>query len=147
MSISESALAVTKTMMGQSPPRLAHQDPSPRAIETVQRVCLEQSKYWRCMAPAAYHTKPLYSEATRLHDVVRSHQAQELHRKHKMIMLPLLEDRASASFANQALSTPDFHTANKLMFFIHDAPEVLTNLQSHDTRLALHESYMVRINL
>ncbi|CCG80536.1 Histone deacetylase clr3 [Taphrina deformans PYCC 5710] len=142
VSISDSALAVTKTMMGQSPPRLPRVDPSPRAIETVQRVCLEQSKYWRCMAPMAYHQKPLYASATRLHDVVRTYQAQELHRKHKMVILPLLEDRASASFVNQALSTPDFHTTDKLMFCIHDAPAVLSNLQPLGAQMSLHESYM-----
>lgn len=141
-SISVSALAVTKTLMGEAPPRLSNSEPSPRALETVHRVCLEQSKYWRCMAPLAFNHIPPVGGSTRLHDVVRSYQAQNLRSEFNMIPLPLLEDRASASFENQALSTTNFHTASTLIFYIHDAPEIWTNPSADQSRLSLHESYM-----
>lgn len=142
-SISESALAVTKTLMGEPPARFDDRTPSPRAVETLHRVCLEQSKYWHCMRPLAFNNKPIYKTSTRLHDVVRSYQAQELRKKYKMTTLPLLEDRSSASFENQALATSDFHSRENLLFFIHDAPEVLSNPHASENRLLLHDTYMV----
>ena len=140
--ISDSALGVTKTMMGDAPPRLNNRDPSPRAIETVHTVCLEQSKYWKCMAPMAFNHKPIFAQSARLHDVVRSYQAHNLQKKYNMIPLPLLEDRASASFADQAFSTANLHTAETLLFYIHDAPEIWVNATPDHARISLHDSYV-----
>lgn len=63
-----------------------------------------------------------------------------------MIPLPLLEDRASASFENQALSTPDFHSAETLLFFIHDAPDVWSNPHPNHNRIQLHDSFLVSVH-
>ena len=49
--ISKSALAVTRTLMGEPPDRLHATQPTKSAQETVERVRHIQSKYWRCLNP------------------------------------------------------------------------------------------------
>lgn len=93
----------------------------------------------------AFVNNPIYKNGTRLHDVVRSYQAEELKRRYGMTVLDLLEDRASKSFKNQALCTQNFHTAETLLFFIHDEPEVLYNPQATKDRLDLANSLMVHL--
>lgn len=50
-SISKSALAVTRTLMGEPPDRLSNVTASKLAVETVELVKREQSKYWQCLYP------------------------------------------------------------------------------------------------
>lgn len=129
--------------MGYAPPRLEDREPSPRAVEAVHRVALEQSKYWRCMAPKAFSGRPSHvTQPVRLHDIVRGHQARALRDKWGLVPLPLLEDRASASFRDQALSTRDFHVSDTLVYFIHEAPDVYSNPSAAADKLSLHETFL-----
>lgn len=51
-SISKSALAVTKVLMGEPPERLHDGRVACKsAVETVGRCVAHQSQYWRCMKP------------------------------------------------------------------------------------------------
>lgn len=50
-SISRSALAVTRTLMGEPPDRLEETAATASAIATVQKVAQHQSKYWPCLYP------------------------------------------------------------------------------------------------
>lgn len=50
-SISLSALAVTKTLMGEAPPRIAETAPTRNCIETIRKVILHQAKFWHCLYP------------------------------------------------------------------------------------------------
>ena len=56
-SISKSALAVTKTLMGEPPDRLMDSSPTESAVATVRRVRSIQSQYWTHLYPktAAHH--------------------------------------------------------------------------------------------
>jgi len=49
--ISRSALAVTRTLMGEPPDRLDATAATPSAVKTVMEVKKIQSNYWRCMYP------------------------------------------------------------------------------------------------
>lgn len=50
-SISKSALAVTRTLMGEPPDRLQETSPTPSGIATVQQVAAYQSRFWPCLYP------------------------------------------------------------------------------------------------
>lgn len=64
-SISKSALAVTKTLMGDPPDRLHSTSPSEVATSAVRRVMMIQAQYWKCMFPKGAENKGVWSE--RLH--------------------------------------------------------------------------------
>lgn len=50
-SISNSALAVTKVLLGDPLPPLPPLSPSEAALKTVWEVGMVQSQHWRCMGP------------------------------------------------------------------------------------------------
>lgn len=50
-SISKSALAVTRTLMGEPPDRLEETAPTASGIATVQKVAAYQSRFWPCLYP------------------------------------------------------------------------------------------------
>jgi histone deacetylase 6 len=49
--IALSALAVTKTLMGETPPKIPETAATRTGIETVRKVVIHQSKYWKCLEP------------------------------------------------------------------------------------------------
>ncbi len=59
IAISKSALAVTRTLMGEPPDRLTATQATEIAMTTVQQVKEIQSRYWRCMIPKGLLLVPL----------------------------------------------------------------------------------------
>ncbi|KAL2846671.1 hypothetical protein BJY01DRAFT_213339 [Aspergillus pseudoustus] len=140
-SISKSALAVTKTLMGDPPDRLHSTSPSDMAISTVRRVIMIQSSYWHCMYPKGPQGGPLWTD--RLHDIIRAYQAKQLYDNYRLTSLYIYRTSISKSFENQVLASPNYHTATPLLVFFHDPPEIMglphlvTNgLEAHNCWLA-----------
>lgn len=105
-SISKSALAVTRTLIGETPERLVGQKASDTAIETVQMVATHQSQYWPCLYPRDIPRTMLQEVgADRMHDVVRYYQAATLQESYNMINLSIYQEKLSKSFENQVLAT------------------------------------------
>lgn len=107
-SIAKSALAVTRTLMGEPPDRLLSVDPTPAGIETVQLVIRHQSKYWACMYPKyETHRGELRKElrGERLHDIYRSYQSKEWWDKFQMMPLFIHRNSISKSFEREVLAT------------------------------------------
>lgn len=104
-SIAASALAVTRTLMGEQPDRLSTTQPSPTGVDTVQLVLRQQSKYWPCLYPQdpAKRLKQLKGE--RMHDLIREWQATTLFRDYEMIPLFIARSKISRSFENQVIAT------------------------------------------
>ena len=50
-SISKSALAVTRSLIGELPDRLPSVKPTDTGVETVEMVALYQSRFWPCLYP------------------------------------------------------------------------------------------------
>ena len=105
-SISKSALAVTKTLVGEVPDRLDSLRPQISAIETVHMVAMQQSRYWPAIYPKNF-PRTMLEEAgvERMHDVVRYYQASKLKDAHHMFPLNIRQDKLSKSFENQVLAT------------------------------------------
>ena len=104
-SIAISALAVTRTLMGERPDRLTSTRPSPGGVDTVKQVLRQQSQYWPCLYPRdpAQRLKQLKGE--RMHDLIRDWQANTLFRSHSMYPLFIARSKISRSFENQVLAT------------------------------------------
>ncbi|EER44443.1 histone deacetylase hda1 [Histoplasma capsulatum H143] len=91
-SISKSALAVTRTLMGEPPDRLYASSASRQAVNTVKRVAMIQSAYWNCMYPK---------------DIIRQYQAKQLYDSCKLTSLFIYRDTISKSFEHQVLARPE----------------------------------------
>ncbi|KAI5294941.1 Histone deacetylase hda1 [Ascosphaera acerosa] len=103
-SISRSALAVTRTLMGEPPDRLSNSTASKEAVSLVEEVKMEQSRYWRCLYPKP--AAPIF-RSNPLQDVLRQYQAKKLYEDFKMTSLYIYRDYLSVSFENEVLATPE----------------------------------------
>ncbi|KAH0542594.1 hypothetical protein FGG08_003002 [Glutinoglossum americanum] len=124
-SIAKSALAVTRTLMGDPPERNVTNMPSRAGFETIQTVIRQQARYWYSLGGKQVQV-PKKVKAERMHDVIRAYQSEMLYTKFKMTKLQIFRDRISRSYENQVLATPD----------MTGFPDPITK------KLELHESWL-----
>lgn len=122
--ISRSALAVTRTLMGEPPDRLEPTRATDTAVKVIEQVKRIQSQFWRCMYPKA-PTSGIY-EGEKLHDIIRKYQAQHLFDQYKLTELHILRDKISESFKKQVLATLNFDKQKRLIILFHDPPDLLS---------------------
>lgn len=123
--ISDSAVAVARTLMGEPPPKMAGGIPkiNKEAARTLAKVQAYQAPYWECMRPGVVDVAGAAAPGLggqRLHDVVRTAQRQVLQGKHGMVPLYVQREHIYKSFENQVLVTPDLHAARRVLVIIHD---------------------------
>ncbi|MCJ1304776.1 Histone deacetylase hda1 [Hypocenomyce scalaris] len=145
-SISKSALAVTRTLMGEPPDRMEETTATPSGIATVQKVVMYQSRYWRCLYPKDNDREISNSlGAERMHDVIRAYQSKHLYDTHKMISLFIFRERISRSFENQVIATTNYHKAVPLIVIFHDPPEVMGVPNPVTNKLELHNTWLADV--
>jgi len=142
-SIAVSALAVTRTLMGEQPERLQSSQPSPAGVDTVQLVLRQQSKFWPCLHPKDPAQKLKQAQAQRVHDLVREWQANVLYQSHEMTPLFIARNKISKSFENQVLATTNHFEARPLLMIFHDPPELIGSASPRTQQLELHNTYLV----
>ena len=101
-----SALAMTRTLMGEPPQRIEELAPTPSAIQTIQTVIQTQAQFWRCLHPkvrAIRQVRELQSE--RLHDVIRTWQSKVLWDNYGMSEMTIRRKKISKSCQDQVLAT------------------------------------------
>ncbi|KAI9825223.1 MAG: Histone deacetylase hda1 [Thelocarpon impressellum] len=145
-SISKSALAVTKTLMGEPPDRLSLNGASNAAAGDVELVMRRQARYWACMREDDIEFDSAELGGERLHDIIRQYQSYELYKNHSMINLPIMRERVSDSFENQVLATPNYSTAATLLVVFHDPPEMMGKADPTTKRLDLHKTWLADHN-
>ncbi|KAJ5222144.1 Histone deacetylase clr3 [Penicillium citrinum] len=144
-SISKSALAVTRVLMGEPPDRLTGVQPSESAIRTVRQVMSIQASYWRCMFP-----KPTKHSAwgERLHDhadILRSYQSNKLYESFKMTPLYVYRTAISQSFKNQVIASPNYHEMIPLVVIFHDPPEIMGQVHPITNKLDAHNVWVADV--
>ena len=144
-SISKSALAVARTLVGEVPDRLSEGIlPTQYGVETVQMVAMHQSKWWPSMYPKNISQDILKTAgAERLHDAVRHYQASKLTEMHNMISLTIFHEELSKSFDNEVMATPDYDQEKPLIVFFHDPPEMMEVPNPMTRKLELHNTWLV----
>lgn len=119
--ISNSAVAVARTLMGEPPPRMQLPKINKEASRTLAKVQAHQAPYWQCMRPGIVDVPEAHTlNGNRLHDVIRNAQRHDLQGKHSMIPLYVQRDQISKSFDNQVLVTPNLQDAKRILVIIHD---------------------------
>ncbi|KAI0205778.1 histone deacetylase [Astrocystis sublimbata] len=141
--ISNSALAVAQTLMGEPPPQMEIPPISKEAARILAKVQAVQAPYWECMRPGIIDVQQLGKDASRLHDVIRGYQRQVLSEKHSMIPLFIQRETLWKSFDNQVLVTPNVRCAKRIMFIIHDPPELVAMPDLIDNSIDPHSGFIV----
>lgn len=146
-SISNSALAVARTLMGEPPEPLHDVHASPKVVEVVNQVIIQQSKYWNCMEYKSINNRLSANKikARRLHDIIRQYQARALFDTHGMI--PLLVVRpsqlVSPTFEDQILATPNYDKADTLIVIVHDSADLLGVPEPGKDTVQTHNSFVM----
>lgn len=119
--ISNSALAVARTLMGEPPPKLKIPPINREAARTLAKVQAIQAPYWQCMRAGVVDVLDLQDHnAERLHDVVRTAQLHDLATRHRMTALYVQHEQLYKSYENQVLVTPNLMHAKRILVILHD---------------------------
>lgn len=119
--ISNSAVAVAKTLMGEPPPKMEVPKINKEAARILAKVQAYQAPYWECMRPGVVDVPEAQSlNGERLHDVIRTAQRQVMQAKHNMTPLYVQREHLYRSFENQVLVTPDLEAKRRVLIIIHD---------------------------
>ncbi|KAI9882668.1 MAG: histone H2A.Z [Watsoniomyces obsoletus] len=142
-SISECALAVTKTLLGEPPDRLKGHPPSQLAIHDVNMVMKRQARYWSCLSDFRQGPDITGGEGTPLNDVIRMYRRQTLEQELGMINLAVLREGLAQPFKDQIMATPNFSDCKVLLFILHDPPELRGAPNPANNVLADNESWVM----
>jgi len=104
-SIAKSALAMTRTLMGEPPERMGHLTPTAAGVSTVLRVVRTQAQFWKCLYPKVQNLRSRELGSERLHDIIREWQGKKLWEDYHMSPMLILRQRISQSFKEQVLAT------------------------------------------
>ncbi|KAL8996148.1 MAG: hypothetical protein Q9188_006635 [Gyalolechia gomerana] len=110
-SISKSALAVTRTLLGEPPDRIEETTPTKSGAATVDMVRAYQCRFWPCLRSES-------KSSTK--DALRAYQKQQMCDEFDMIELSVFRDRISKSFKHQVLATINYADKVPLIVFFHD---------------------------
>ncbi|PHH65416.1 hypothetical protein CDD81_2520 [Ophiocordyceps australis] len=142
--ISNSAVAVAKTLMGEPPPMMDIPKINKEAARILAKVQAHQAPYWECMRPGIVDVPQVQSQnAHRLHDFIRNAQRQILQEKHNMIPLYVQREILNKSFENQILVTPQLQSAKRILIILHDPPQLLAQPDVVDTSVEAHNAWVV----
>ncbi|KAI4242663.1 MAG: hypothetical protein L6R40_003884 [Gallowayella cf. fulva] len=132
-SISKSALAVTRTLLGEPPDRIEVTKPTKSGAATVDMVRVYQCRFWPCLASE--------SKTSTKVDALRAYQKQQLCEDFDMMELTVFRERISKSFKNQVLATINYADAVPLLVIFHDPYHHQTGQDPKIKRLADAEVY------
>ncbi|KAI5302736.1 Histone deacetylase hda1 [Ascosphaera pollenicola] len=139
--------------MGEPPDRLSNITASKLAVETIELVKREQSKYWQCLYPkreppppppidSLFVSVPPTFYGHRLHDVLRQYQTKVLYDDYKMTNLYIYRDSISESFRNEVLATSDYDEKKPLLLIFHDPPELMGLPDPVTNQLETHNAWI-----
>ncbi|ORY64236.1 histone deacetylase [Pseudomassariella vexata] len=142
--ISQSALAVARTLMGEPPPQM---EQLPRiekeAAKVLAKVQATHAPYWECMRPGIIDIPESDAGANRLHDVVRGYQRQNLAERFSMVPLFIQREALFKSFENQVLVSAGIQEKKKVLFIIHDPPELVAMPDVIDNTVEPHNAFIL----
>lgn len=147
-SISKSALAVAKVLIGEPPESTITAQPLLDTIEVVDEVIKTQSKYWTCLKPGnpSRSFEDVYElpedvngyKLSNINDPIRSLQATDLFNAYKFINLPIVESDSDKfnpfttdvppKLEDLVMASPNIYDCPTIVVSIHDPPEIWANV-------------------
>ncbi|KAF4563367.1 Histone deacetylase hda1 [Pleurotus pulmonarius] len=144
-SISQSALAVTRVILGEPPEELPPMIATDTATETVWMVAKEQSKYWKSVDPMSCEPtrEDVDSLAFSLPEVLKAHRQHYLYTHYDMLAVPF-PPPLEARFSQQVSVSNDVMTNDTLVCFIHQSGNIRAELDaSARCDLEVEKSYLI----
>lgn len=119
--ISNSALAVARTLMGEPPPQLELPGLNAEANRTLDIVRAYQAPYWECMRPGIVSIPEIdRTQGRSLIDVLRMDQKTRYFEKYKMLSLYIQRQALFRTYENQILVSLGIETSPTILVVLHD---------------------------
>ncbi|KUI67574.1 Histone deacetylase clr3 [Cytospora mali] len=142
--ISDSALAVARTLMGEPPPRMVLPKINKDAAKALARVQAYQAPYWECMRPNIVSVpEVLQTDGKSLGQVLRGYQRQNFLQNHGMCPLYIQREALFRTYENQVLVTQDIDMARHVLVILHDPPELLAQPDPLDNTIEPSNAWVV----
>ncbi|WVQ74620.1 hypothetical protein IAR50_004221 [Cryptococcus sp. DSM 104548] len=152
--ISNSALAVTRVLLGEIPPALGKvPKASEAATEVVWQVAKEQSKYWKtidvkaCEPPELHTTAEGTPAVYNIADLLKVHRAHWMFERHNLYQVPLASPDLEAAFSGQVICNEGVYEAGRkgvLVVFAHDFGNLRVEIEgARSTNVHMTNSYLL----
>ncbi|TFK25666.1 histone deacetylase clr3 [Coprinopsis marcescibilis] len=143
--ISQSALAVTKVLLGGAPDPLPPLVASEEATEAVWQVAKFQSKYWKSLDPKTCEPQEELEEISfSIPEILKAHRQHHLYTQYGMMQIPLMTPELEQLFSTQIMCTQDMLENETLVFFVHEFGNLMMELESSAVcDISLHRSYLL----
>ncbi|KAF2840317.1 histone deacetylase clr3 [Patellaria atrata CBS 101060] len=139
-SIAKSALAVTRTLMGEPPDRLENLIATDSGAEVIDLVIKQQSRFWKCLYPKTESRAVV--KGNPIHDILREWQSMLLGSEYNMSELFILREEISPSFSKQVLATENYAHSGPLLVIVHDPPQANGQAHHRTGLLDLHNTHL-----
>lgn len=125
-SISISALAVAKSLLGEPPEELKTTVPCSAAVETVYKVREFQLRFWKCLKPGFGVLPEEPKSSTSLADAIRMHQATLWKDRYGLMPLPVLvsDEQRPVMPQDQFLALTNIFDKETVVVLVHDPSDV-----------------------
>ncbi|KAE9411416.1 histone deacetylase clr3 [Gymnopus androsaceus JB14] len=139
-----SALAVTKVILGEAPDPLPPMRASETATETIYLVAKEQSKHWKCIDTKGCEPREeVESISFSIPEILKAHREHYLYTNFQMMQVPLLSVLENP-FTGQVMCTRDLFENKTLIVLAHEFGNLRLELESSATcDLNLERSYLI----
>ncbi|CAX39722.1 histone deacetylase, putative [Candida dubliniensis CD36] len=149
-SISKSALAVAKVLVGEPPENTITLRPHLETIEVVDEVMKIQSKYFKCLREGFPNSifEDVYDlpdiekanyKLVNIADPIRSHQVEKLFNEKEFINIPIISSVPNGEkspfttdipdqLEDLVVASPDIYDCTTIILTIHDPPEIWANI-------------------
>jgi histone deacetylase 6 len=140
----QSALAVTKVILGEAPTALPPMHASETATETVYLVAKEQSRHWKSIDTKSCEPREeVESISFSIPEILQAHRRYYLSTNFKMMQIPLL-GLLQNPFNGQVMCTQDLFDNSTLVVLAHEFGNLRIELESAVTcNLNVERSYLL----
>ncbi|KII92267.1 hypothetical protein PLICRDRAFT_172376 [Plicaturopsis crispa FD-325 SS-3] len=144
-SISRSALAVTRVILGESPPELQPMVAGEIATETIWQVAREQSKYWKNVDPKACEPREELERITfSIPEILKAHRQYDLYKNYGMLQVPLVNAAIEERFGTQVMCSSDLMDKSTMVVLVHEFGNLRVEISNSATcDVELEHSYHV----
>ncbi|KAF8345892.1 histone deacetylase complex protein [Amanita rubescens] len=144
-SISNSALAVVKVLLGEAPDELPPLIASEAGTETVYFTAREQSRYWKGVDPKTCEPREgLEDVSFSIPEILKAHRQHYLFTQHGMLQIPLVSKELEDRFSAQITCSANIFETKTLIFLAHEFGNLRFELVSSATcDVELERSYLL----
>ncbi|KAF9049799.1 histone deacetylase complex protein [Panaeolus papilionaceus] len=144
-SISASALAVARVLLGQAPDELPPLIANEFATETIWNVAREQSKYWKSVDPKGCEPREeVESISFSIPEILKAHRQHYLAKTHGMFQVPMATAELEELFSSQIMCSSDLFQNKTLIVFAHEFGNLRMELDSSATcDVHMERSYLI----